>query len=92
MKDYDYKPRPRFVAFKAETLWGTYKLARRCGLGRWKSWYEAWTTMELRNKQIAEMCRGFEIEIEAQTQGVQRVISSGDQQWTSCNFEENNNE
>lgn len=69
MKDYDYKPRPMFVKFKTETLWGTYKLARRLGLGHWESWYEAWTTMELRNKQLAEMYRGFEIETEPQTKG-----------------------
>ena len=72
MKDYDYKPRPMFVKFKTETLWGTYKLARRLGLGHWESWYKAWTTMELRNKQLAEMYRGFEIETEPQTQGEQQ--------------------
>ena len=69
MKDLDYKPKPRFVFSRELTLWGTYKLARRFGLGHWESWYEAWTTMELRNKQIAEMCRGYEIETEPQTKG-----------------------
>ena len=63
---------PTFTTFKVDTLWDIYKLLRHLGFGRFWAWHQAWNKIESRNKQMAEMCRGCEIEIEPQTTGEQQ--------------------
>ena len=72
MNNYSYKPNPIFVTEKEQRVinfgfWQFYKIARGFGFGRLRSWYTAWETNEAVEAVQKERCKGYELEIEPNT-------------------------